>query len=209
MGFNYSQEHFKTDKHARNFRTLDYTFYGRGYTTFSPNREIIGHSLELARKDVPGLAALDDVMRVYLHNPDTICAFSREWQGEPGGSPIGILAHLPLTHEGAIALFNGDLNTANPDLKYICKPHQRAAALYFWFIYVPYGQGGGISLVMEKMTSAKNKDLPIFCKAANEKAKAFFERMGFVMGATYEMLHSRVLMSCAFPDLAAVPSRSW
>lgn len=203
MGFNYSQEHFKTDKHTRNFRTLDYTFYGRGYTTFSPNREIIGHSLELARKDVPGLAALDDVMRVYLHNPDTICAFSREWQGEPGGSPIGILAHLPLTHEGAIALFNGDLNTANPDLKYICKPHQRAAALYFWFIYVPYGQGGGISLVMEKMTSAKNKDLPIFCKAANEKAKAFFERMGFVMGATYEMLHSRVLMSCAFPDLAA------
>lgn len=203
MGFNYSQEHFKTHHAARNFRTLDYTLYGRGYTTFSPNRKIIGHSLEMARHDVPGLATLDNVMRVYQHNPDTICAFAREWRDEPGDAPIGILAHLPLTHEGAIALFNGDLDTANPDLKFICKPHQRAAALYFWFIHLPGGHGGGISLVMEKMTSAKNKELPIFCKAANEKAKAFFERMGFVMGATYEMLHSRVLMSCALPDPAA------
>jgi predicted GNAT family N-acyltransferase len=203
MGINYSKEHFDADKGVRNFRTLNYTSYGRGYTAFSPNEAIIGHSMEMARQDVPGLASLDDVMRVYRYNPDTISAFAREWSDAPGAYPIGILAHLPLTHEGAVALFNGELDTARPDLKFICRPHQRAAALYFWFIHLPKGHGGGLSLVMEKMTSDKNRDLPIFCKAANEKAKAFFEKMGFRMGATYERLHSRTLMSCEMPDPAA------
>ena len=202
MGINYSQESFKIARSERNFRTLNYMRYGRGYTTFSPTEKIIDHSMQMARRDVPGLATLDTVMKVYRHNPDTISAFAHQWFEAPGRDPIGILAHLPLNQEGARALFTGELDTGNPELKFICRPHERAAALYFWFIYLPGGQGGGMSLVMERMTSAKNRDLPIFCKPANVQARYFFENMGFVMGATYEMLHSSTLMSCAMPDLA-------
>ncbi|POR53126.1 hypothetical protein CYD53_104101 [Bosea psychrotolerans] len=204
MGFHYSlKEHFNIAQTQRNFRTLDYTKYGRGYTTFSPTKGIIDYSMRMASADIPGLSTLERVMNVFQHNPDTISAFSRGWSDDPKATPIGILAHLPLNQAGARALFTGALDTANPDLKFICRPSERAAVLYFWFIYLPEGQGGGISLVMERMTSDKNRGLPVFCKPANRKAQTFFEKMGFVMGAAYDGLKSYQLMSCALPDPAA------
>lgn len=99
MGINYSQESFKIARRERNFRTLNYMRYGRGYTTFSPTEKIIDHSMQMARRDVPGLATLDTVMKVYRHNPDTISAFAHQWFEAPGRDPIGILAHLPLNQE--------------------------------------------------------------------------------------------------------------
>jgi len=203
MGINYSKEHFTIAPTERNFRSLDYTRYGRGYVTFTPTIGMIGYSLRKASENVQGLTPLEKVIEVFNHNPDTFVAFSRSRCNYPHEAPFGILAHLPLTHEGATALFTGELDTGNPELRYICKPHERPAALYFWLIYIPDGLGGGVSLVMERMTSDKNKGLPIFCKAANARAKAFFERMGFVQGATFQSLHSRELMSCGLPDEAA------
>lgn len=205
MGISYSKEHFNIAPAPRNFRSLDYTRYGRGFVTFTPQNDIICHSLEMASRDIPGIAETKTVLAVFKHNPDTFVAFAREHVVCRNQAPVGMLAHLPLTQEGVLALFTGELNTAEPALKFICKPHQRPAALYFWFIHIPaeLGHGGGMSLVMERMTSDKNRDLPIFCKAANAKAKALFESMGFSQGATYEMMHSRELMSCAVPDPAA------
>lgn len=203
MGINYSKEHFNIAPPERNFRSLDYARYGRGFVTFTPTTGILGDCLQKARADVEGLTAYQKVVEVFDHNPDTFTAFSRHRCTYPHEAQIGILAHLPLTLEGARALFTGELDTGNPDLRYICRPHERPAVLYFWLIYIPDGMGGGISLVMERMTSDKNRGLPIFCKAANARAKTFFERMGFVQGATYEMMHSRELMSCALPDPAA------
>lgn len=203
MGINYSPNDFNIPHKSRNFRTLDYGFYGRGYKAYTPNLGIIGHSMKMASGDVPGLATFDCVSKVFHHNPDTITAFSRGYREDAGAAPIGILAHLPLNHEGAQALFTGELDTGAPDLKYICAPHERPAALYFWFIYLPEAQGGGMALVMERMTSHKNRGLPIFCKAANEKAEAFFEKMGFMKGAQYGHHYSRALMSCPPANLAA------
>lgn len=205
MGINYPKEHFNIASGKRNFRSLDYTRYGRGYVTFTPQNDIIRHSLEMASKDIPGIAEERTVLAVFDHNPDTFVAFGRKRVVCRNQAPVGMLAHLPLTHEGALALFTGEMDTAEPALKFICKPHQRPAALYFWFIHIPpeLGHGGGMSLVMERMTSDKNRNLPIFCKAANAKAKALFESMGFSQGATYETLHSGKLMSCPVPDPAA------
>lgn len=201
MGLHYSKEHFDIAQNKRNFRAMDYSRYGRGYVSFTPSEKIIRNSLDMARPKVPGLAAPETVLKVFHYNPDTFVAFAQRWTADGYRVPVGILAHLPLTHEGVIALFDGELDTGEPELRFICKPHQRPAALYFWFIHIPdeMKSGGGMALVMERMTSDKNRNLPIFCKAANDEARAFFDKMGFTQGATYEHMHHQRLMSCVAP----------
>ena len=53
---------------------------------------------------------------------------------------------------------------------------------------------------MERMTSDKYRNLPIYCKAANEQARQLFLSLGFTDGATHRGLRVPHIMTCGFVD---------
>jgi predicted GNAT family N-acyltransferase len=130
-------------------------------------------------------------------NPDTVLVFRRrEWCEDLGNEPAGIVCQLPLTQDGLAALFDGRLNTRDPDEAFIAAQNERPAAIYFWGIYTPPEVAGGIALVMERLTSDKYRGLPVYCKAANSRACAFFQSLGFVMGARHGNYNAPDIMTC-------------
>jgi GNAT superfamily N-acetyltransferase len=205
MSIHYNpDEDFKVDGRNRNLRTLDYTKYARGIRLFNPDERIIELSMLKTSADIGRMATFDTVKAVYRFNPDAIVAFTwGDWLDLKEDAPVGLLAHLPLNRFGARALFSGELDTAAPGLHVLARQNERPAAIYFWFVHLPQGVGGGLSLAMERMTSDRYRGLPIFCKAANAKAEAFFETLGFVKGASFDGISSKEIMTCDLPDAAS------
>ena len=188
----------------RNLLNLDYRKYGRSIVAYNPSAEVIASLFARAADKIEGIASIDAVMRVYRYNPETIVVFSRgEWQGSVGQSPMGFMSHIPLNALGHDALFAGHLDTANPGLEYICSQNERPAAVYFWGLYSTPEVAGGIALVMERMTSEKYRDLPIYCRAANSTAYKYFCNLGFVQGAVHNAIVRDDLMTCIPPDRSA------
>jgi len=108
------------------------------------------------------------------------------------------LAHLPLNGDGVDALFDGRLDTSNPNLQFICRQSEKPTAIYFWGLLTDPATAGGIALVMERMTSDKYRNLPIYCKAANERARQLFLSLGFTDGATHRGRRVPHIMTCGF-----------
>jgi len=186
---------------SRNLLSLDYKRYGRSIVAYNPSADLITSLFAKAADQIAGIASIDAVMRVYRHNPETIVVFSRAgWQSSVGRNPMGFSAHLPLNPSGLDALFAGHLDTANPDVRYVCAQNERPAAVYFWGLYLTPEVAGGIALVMERMTSEKYRGLPMYCRATNSTAYKFFRNLGFVQGATLRGVLKDDLMTCVPPE---------
>lgn len=178
-------------KASRDLDSMDFERVARGLIAFAPSVESIGPLLQRASLEIPGLAKLDMVLRVYGHNPDCLFAIARannaiEAMREPGG----FIAQLPLNRAGMRALFSGALDTADPDLRYLCRQNERPAAIYIWAIFVSHKLAGGIGLVMERLSSSKNRAAPLYCKATSDKSWNFFLTLGFHPGVIW---HGHVL----------------
>ncbi|HEX3951019.1 MAG TPA: GNAT family N-acetyltransferase [Steroidobacteraceae bacterium] len=190
----------------RNLLSLDYRKYGRSIVAYNPSAEVLRSLFDRVAGQIEGIAPLDAVMRVYRHNPETIVVFSRGgWQTSVGPAPMGFASHLPLNASGLDALFTGLLDTANPGLQYVCAQNERPAAIYFWGLHSTPEVAGGMALVMERMTSEKYRDLPIYCRAANSTAYKLFCNLGFVQGAIYQGILKSDLMTCVPPESDAQP----
>src|SRR6185369_14939430 len=79
----------------------------------------------------------------------------------------------------------GKLDTAEPDTRFLCRQHERPAAIYIWGIFVSHRLAGGIALVMERLSSAKNRIAPLYCKATSDKSFKFFITLGFQPGVIH------------------------
>lgn len=181
----------------RHIDRIDYSKYGRNLSIFSPSSEIIADLMRKATPEIQGVASLDTVMRIYTRNPDTILAIGRgQWREQPGNGPLGFVCLLPLNRDGLDALFDGRMDTGAPDNRFIARQWEKPAAIYFWGIYISPAIAGGISLVMERLTSDKFRGLPVFCKAANDKARRLFESIGFTMGARHGEIYAPGIMTC-------------
>lgn len=181
----------------RHIDRIDYSKYGRNLSIFSPSSEIIADLMRKATPEIQGVASLDTVMRIYTRNPDTILAIGRgQWREQPGNGPLGFVCLLPLNQDGLDALFDGRMDTGAPDNRFIARQWERPVAIYFWGIYISPAIAGGISLVMERLTSDKFRGLPVFCKAANDKARRLFESIGFTMGARHGDIYAPGIMTC-------------
>jgi predicted GNAT family N-acyltransferase len=189
----------------RHFLSLDYKKYARGMIAFHPSEEELHVLFNCTAARVSPMASFATVLRVYRRNPDTILAFARERRSGDSSSPIGFLAHLPLNAEGLNALLDGRLNTKNPDDRYLARQHERPAALYYWAMYFTSEVGGGLALALERMTSEKYRDLPIYCKAATKEGWDILTSLGFTDGAAYPdgRKSSQPLMQCLPLDPAA------
>lgn len=168
---------------SRDLDSMDVERVARGIVAFQPPVASIGPLLERAAGEIPGLSHYETVLRVYGHNPDCLFALARS-DGSPDtfDNPAGFIAQLPLNSSGAEALFDGTLDTANPDLRFVCRQHERPSAIYIWAIYVSHRLAGGIALIMERLSSSKNKAAPLYCKATSEKSWSFFLSLGFSPG---------------------------
>ena len=164
-------------KPKRDLGKLDFTRMGRGINVFNPSPDQIPKLLEQADAEIGGLTEVARVQVIYDHNPESIFVIRRS--NAASDEPTGFLAQLPLNEEGHHALFSGELDTAAPDLCYICQQHEIPSAIYSWCIFVNPRIAGGISLVFERFSSPKNVQAPIYCRAANENARKFFLSIGF------------------------------
>ena len=181
--------HAKTaaTKAARDPDHMDFERVARGLMAFHPTIESMGPLLHRASLEIPGLASLETVLRVYAHNPDCLFALARASSTiDALRSPEGFIAQLPLNRDGTHALFAGTLNTADPDVRYLCRQNERPEAIYIWGIYITHKLAGGIALVMERLSSAKNRHAPLYCKATSEKSWKFFVTLGFRPGVIWQ-----------------------
>lgn len=180
---------------SRNARSLQPAVYARSIVAFTPTPAIIEELMAKARTSIEGLASTEKVIEIFRHNPECISVFARGgYTDDTTGNAMGFLAFLPLTEDGHAALFDGRLATGDPDLRFICRQHERPAAVYHWGVMNGPETAGGIAHVFERMTSAKYRGLPMYCRAANERALQFFLNIGFVQGATFKRHYLKDLM---------------
>lgn len=168
----------------RDLGKLDFTRMGRGINVFNPSPDQIPSLLQQADAEIGGLTEMSRVQAIYDHNPESIFVIRRA--NAASDEPTGFLAQLPLNEEGHHALFTGELDTAAPDLRYICRQNEMPSAIYSWCIYVNPRIAGGISLVFERFSSPKNIQAPIYCRAANENARKFFLSIGFRFNPSFK-----------------------
>jgi predicted GNAT family N-acyltransferase len=196
-------------KTSRDLDRMDFERVARGLVAFNPTIESIGPLLQRASLDIPGLATLETVLRVYSHNPDCLFAFARTGNTLDGlREPEGFIGQLPLNGDGVRALFTGEFDTADPDVRYLCRQNERAEGIYIWGIFVSSKLAGGIALVMERLSSSKYRTAPLYCKATSDKSWNFFLTLGFRPGVIWqgnllpELLEYRRLDEVPAPPLA-------
>ncbi len=118
---------------GRNARSLQPSVYARSIVAFTPTPAIIQALMAKAQVLIDGLASTEKVIEIFRYNPECISVFARGgYTDDTTGTAMGFLAFLPLTAEGHAALFDGRLDTGDPDLKFICRQHERPAAIYHW-----------------------------------------------------------------------------
>lgn len=174
-------------KVCRDLDGMDVERVARGLMAFHPTVESIEPLLERARQEIPGLANHETVLRVYAHNPDCLFAIARADNTiDAFRQPLGFIAQLPLNEAGTQSLFDGTFDTANPDTRYLCRQNERPKAIYIWGIFVSRNLAGGIALIMERLSSAKNRAAPLYCKATSKKSWNFFVTLGFQSSVIHE-----------------------
>jgi predicted GNAT family N-acyltransferase len=199
-------KHRHSTTNRRHFLSLDYKKYGRGLIAFHPSENDLLALYCKAAARISPIASFSTLLRVYRRNPDTVVAFSQAPRDdETRSANMGFLAHLPLNAEGYLALLDGKLKTTEPQSCYLARQNERPAALYYWAMYFTPEIGGGLALALERMTSDKYRNLPIFCKAATKEGWEILTSLGFTDGAVYPdgRKSSQPLMQCVQPDPAA------
>lgn len=197
-------------KAGRDLDRMDFERVARGLLAFHPCIDSIESLLERARLEIPGLASLETVLRVYAHNPDSLFAIARNDSAvEAMRRPEGFIAQLPLNRDGAHALFSGELDTAEPDTRFLCRQNERPVAIYIWAIFTHLKLAGAIALIMERLSSEKNRAAPLYCKATSDRSWNFFITLGFRPGVIWQgsLLPELMEYRRAVPAPAAVEER--
>lgn len=192
-------------KTTRSLDTMDFEKYARSIIAINPSLQMVEELFAQAAPLIDGIADVDCVMRVYLHNPEALTVFAR--QGEihaMAPKAEGFVAMLPLNEDGHRALFDGRLDTGAPDTRFVCRQSEIPSAVYIWAIYTPPRLAGGVALIMERLSSKKFRAAPLYCKAANAEAERFFLTLGFEMGSTHEGQHQPGILHYDRVDGAAL-----
>jgi predicted GNAT family N-acyltransferase len=147
----------------------------------------IASLMDAAREDIPGLTSNKIVQAVVNHNPDTFWAIARKDQfdiASPRGE--GFLAVLPLTREGTRRLFDGRLDTRNPDISFVARQSERPAGIYVWAIHAKGAIAAAIPLVMQKYSSPLYQGVNIYARTVTKEGRRMGGLLGFSLGARYD-----------------------
>lgn len=163
--------------------------FARDVAVFTLATGDLGSVLERARADLPGLACEEAVVRVMLHNPDSIWGIAR--RGERAGKalvPEGFIGFLMLNEQGVRRLISGTFDASNPDLSLLSGQNEKPAGIYLWAMWARNNLVSGIPLAFEKMFTPLYKDADLYARAVTLDGKRLLETMGFQPGAMFEKL---------------------
>jgi len=152
---------------------------------FQPGGSEISSLLDRGRKDV-ALTTSEVVYRVLSHNPDSFWAFARRSKYD-AAAPVGegFLALLMLNEAGMKRLFDGTLDTSNPDLSLLATQNEAPAGIYLWAVHARGILAGGIPIVFEKVSTPLYVGADLFARAVTSDGRRILETTGFVAGASF------------------------
>jgi len=138
-------------------------------------------------------------INVYNPTPGQIVGLLRDADGAIGGLTteervLEIYEHNP---DSIFVISRSNAGMENPEGFLAQLPLN--AEIYSWCIYVNPRIAGGISLIFERFSSPKNKQAPIYCRAANENARQFFLSIGFKFNPSYQGISVADLMGYERP----------
>lgn len=192
-----------SSKETRHLDRMDLSRYGRHVEAIEPNIDLITEISRNFSADVMDAADLSTILSVFHHNPKTMVTFRNKASGELGG-----IALLPLNSAGHIALAEGTLNTAVPDLDGIARQSERAVSVYIWGINISSRTAGGIALAMKALNAPGLAGRTLYCKAANDSAYSLFKSIGFKDGALIAGQWHADLMAFERQQVTALATRT-
>lgn len=190
---------------------LDPARVARRLAIFQPNVETIGGLCELAAGHIAGLADESVVRRVVEHNPMSLWAVARKSSFDPANPRAeGFVATLHLNEDGMRALADRSMDCTDPDLRYLSKPGERPAGVYFWATFAPGTLAPSVTLVVDKISAPPYDGVPLYTRATTPDGRRFTETLGFRQGPVVDGIEAPHLyiyerMRKAAPKPAAAP----
>jgi hypothetical protein len=175
---------------AKSFRQLDALGterLARRLVVFMPRRDEINALVAKVAKDLGAVASGEVVHRIVSHNPDSVWAIARrDRYNATAPTGEGLMAFLLLNRDGMRKLFDGTLNATDPDLSLLTTQSEKPAGIYLWATYARGAMAGGMSLVMEKMSTPLYRDVEIYTRATTPEGLRMTLATGFKPGAMFE-----------------------
>jgi predicted GNAT family N-acyltransferase len=169
---------------------MDPARVAKNLVMFRPTEGDVHQMMAAAEHSIPGgLAAMDDVLRVFRYNPDCIFAVTRKSRFNPD-APVGegFISMLPVNALGMQLLMLGAFNGARPDLRTVARHDERPAGFYWWMIYAPGPLAAGIALWAQHVSSEQYAGVDIIAKPVTPEGKHFIQVLGFKQGAEFNSL---------------------
>ncbi len=150
---------------------------------FQPSESDVAHILAEARLSIPGIAEVQEVLRVFRYNPICVMALARKSKFA-AERPVaeGFVAVLPLNTLGLQNLALGTFNATSPDLRLLAKPDERPAGLYMWAVFAPGSLAAGIALFLEKMSSPQYSGVNLYSRPNTDVGRRYNETLGLTEG---------------------------
>ena len=173
------------ERKAHPMMALEAARHAKRLVVFTPCGSAIDGLVELARRDMPGLAGADVAHRMVTFNPDCLWGITRRSVFD-AKNPLaeGFIAFLMLNKAGAERLAHGTFNGSNPDVAYLVRQNEKPFAIYTWVVYAPGMLAGGVPLVLQKISTPLYADVDLYARAATADGRRFAEFLGFRPGAT-------------------------
>lgn len=155
----------------------------RHLVMFRPDETVVRDLLTKARREIPGLADTEEVLKLLRYNPEYMLGLARKSKFNPQ-VPVGegFIAMLPLNLLGLQHLALGTFNAASPDTRLLAGESERPAGVYLWGVYAPGPLVAGMALFMEKMATPQYWGVDIYSRPNTEVGVRFNIGMGFVKG---------------------------
>ncbi len=163
---------------------MNATRIARRLIMFHPTEEAVRELMAKARRDIPGLADIEDVLKVLRFNPDCMFAVTRRSQFDPDDPRgQGFFAMLPLNMLGLQVLALGKFNGAQPDFRLLAKPGERPAGIYMWAVFAPGALAAGSALFMERMAAPPYDGVSLYTRPNTDIGRNYNDVLGLTEGA--------------------------
>ena len=151
---------------------------------FEPSDEVLTDLVAMARESIPGIASASEAIRIQRHNPGCVVAVAHKSKFDPANPKAeGFIAILPLNSLGMELLAHDALEATKPNTKFICKPDERPACIYWWAIFAPGLGAASMALFMETLVSERYAGLDIYCRPITNDGRDFVTSLGFTESA--------------------------
>ena len=150
---------------------------------FEPSEEVLIDLVAKARLSIPDMAPTSEAVKIHRYNPACVMALARKSRFDPA-DPVGegFIAMLPLNTVGTELLAMDALEATKPNVKFLSRPGERPACIYWWAIFAPGPLAAGMALFMEKLASERYTGLDIYARPVTPEGSNFLKVLGFTEG---------------------------